>query len=164
MPTSEQRFKAGVTRALAKRDVTLSIQWLLPHSDTHRSVTCRVNTKCGKYAQNTELPKKTGTFEIRSDSNVQLAALRNRDLELQTTRHLVIMDQWNGQQRAVKCFTCLDFSKVSVFLGHPVQYCIRPIGIQQIQIVPIFVGFDGNLLDFSFKNEKLKKVFRTFLL
>jgi len=29
--------------------------------------------------------KKTGTFEMRSGSHVQLAALRNRDLELQTT-------------------------------------------------------------------------------
>ena len=28
--------------------------------------------------------KKTGTLEIRSGSHVQLAALRNRDLELQT--------------------------------------------------------------------------------
>jgi hypothetical protein len=30
-------------------------------------------------------PQKTGTFEMRSGSNVQLAALRTRDLELQTT-------------------------------------------------------------------------------
>jgi hypothetical protein len=30
-------------------------------------------------------PQKTGTFEMRSGSNVQLAALRNRNLELQTT-------------------------------------------------------------------------------
>jgi hypothetical protein len=29
--------------------------------------------------------KKTGSFEMRSGSHVQLAALRNRDLELQTT-------------------------------------------------------------------------------
>jgi len=29
--------------------------------------------------------QKTGTFEMRSGSHVQLAALRNRDLELQTT-------------------------------------------------------------------------------
>ena len=28
--------------------------------------------------------KRTGTFEMRSDNHVQLAALRNRDLELQT--------------------------------------------------------------------------------
>jgi len=29
--------------------------------------------------------QKTGTFEMRSGSHVQLAALRNRDLEPQTT-------------------------------------------------------------------------------
>jgi hypothetical protein len=29
--------------------------------------------------------QKKGTFEMRSGSHVQLAALRNRDLELQTT-------------------------------------------------------------------------------
>jgi len=29
--------------------------------------------------------KKKGTFEMRSGSHVNLAALRNRDLELQTT-------------------------------------------------------------------------------
>jgi hypothetical protein len=29
--------------------------------------------------------QKTGTFEMRSGSHVQLAAQRNRDLELQTT-------------------------------------------------------------------------------
>jgi len=33
----------------------------------------------------TEWHKRTGTFEMLSDSHVQLAALRNRDLELQTT-------------------------------------------------------------------------------
>jgi len=43
--------------------------------------------------------QKTGTFEMRSGSHVQLAALRNRDLELQTTSPFSIMDQWNGQQR-----------------------------------------------------------------
>jgi hypothetical protein len=31
------------------------------------------------------MTQKTGTFEMRSGSHVQLAALRNRDLELQTT-------------------------------------------------------------------------------
>jgi hypothetical protein len=31
------------------------------------------------------MTQKTGTFEMRSGSNVQLAALRNTDLELQTT-------------------------------------------------------------------------------
>jgi asparagine synthetase A len=36
---------------------------------------------------------------MHSGSHVQLEALRNRDLELQP-RHSLIMDQWNGQQRA----------------------------------------------------------------
>jgi hypothetical protein len=36
------------------------------------------------------LTQKTGTFEMRSGSHAQLAA----------PRHLVIMDQWNGQQHA----------------------------------------------------------------
>jgi hypothetical protein len=70
--------------------------------------------------------KKTGTFEMRSGSNVQFAALRNRDLELQPC-HLVIMDQWNGQQRAVaiKMFYIFGFFKSSRFLGHPVQIAYK---------------------------------------
>ena len=67
--------------------------------------------------------KKTGTFEMRSGSHVQFAALRNRDFELQTRHHFS-----NGQQRAfaIKMFyknnDSLDFffSKVPVFLCHPV--------------------------------------------
>jgi hypothetical protein len=45
--------------------------------------------------------KKTGTFEMRSGSHVQLAALRNRDLELQTispcTNH-------GSVERSTACF------------------------------------------------------------
>jgi hypothetical protein len=37
---------------------------------------------CGNIYRVTQ---KKGTFEMRSGSNVQLAALRNRDLKLQTT-------------------------------------------------------------------------------
>jgi hypothetical protein len=49
---------------------------------------------------------------MRSGSNVQLAALWNRNLELQT-----IMDQWNGQQCAVaiKVFYMFRFFKSSSF-------------------------------------------------
>jgi hypothetical protein len=55
--------------------------------------------------------QKTGTFEMRSGSHVQLAALRNRDLELQSTspfsnhgslerstaccRHKILLDFFN---------------------------------------------------------------------
>jgi hypothetical protein len=54
---------------------------------------------------------------MRSGSHVQLVALRNRDLELQTTSpfsNLVIMDQWNGQQSAVAIKFCWIFS---IFVG-----------------------------------------------
>jgi hypothetical protein len=56
--------------------------------------------------------KKTETFEMRSGSHVQLAALRNRQPRL-----LVIMDQWNGQQRAVtiKMFYMFGFLQCSCF-------------------------------------------------
>jgi hypothetical protein len=83
-------------------------------------------SKSAKY----KVTQKTVTFEMPSGNHVQLAALRNRDLELQP-RHLVIMDQWNGQQRAftIKMFYMLGFlqfllgfSRVSVFfLCHLVQ-------------------------------------------
>jgi hypothetical protein len=70
---------------------------------------------------------------MRSGSNVQLAALQNRDLELHTVlystvqystvqpHHLVIMDQWNGQQRAVtiKMIYMFGFFKSSRFVGSP---------------------------------------------
>jgi len=38
-----------------------------------------------RYYEHIEGDQKTGTFEMRSGSHVQLAALRNSDLELQTT-------------------------------------------------------------------------------
>jgi hypothetical protein len=47
---------------------------------------------------------------MRSGSHVQLAALWNGDLELQTTSPLVIMDHWNGQQHA---FTIIMFYKTN---------------------------------------------------
>jgi hypothetical protein len=37
------------------------------------------------YIHTHKVTQKRGTFEMRSGSHVQLAALRNRDLELQTT-------------------------------------------------------------------------------
>jgi hypothetical protein len=42
-------------------------------------------------------------------------------LSYRQPRHLVIMDQWNGQQRAVaiKKFYMFGFFKSSHFLGHP---------------------------------------------
>ena len=67
--------------------------------------------------------KKTGTFEMRSGSHVQLAALRNRDLELQTTSPF--SNHWSVE-RSTACFrhknvlVLLGFSKVPVFLCHPV--------------------------------------------
>ena len=43
------------------------------------------NTRGVKKKPLYKVTQKTGNFEMRSGSNVQLAALRNRDLELQTT-------------------------------------------------------------------------------
>jgi hypothetical protein len=55
---------------------------------------------------------------MRSGSNVQLAALRNRDIQLQTTS--AFSNHGSVERSTACCFTCLDFSKVHVFLGHPV--------------------------------------------
>jgi hypothetical protein len=75
---------------------------------------------------------------MRSGGHVQLAALRNRDLEIRQPCHLVIMDQWNGQQRAVaiKMFYMfgflqflLGFSKVPIFLYHLVYIYIYNFSI-----------------------------------
>ena len=45
--------------------------------------------------------KKTGTFEMRSGSHVQLAALRNRALELQTTSPF---SNHGSVERSTACF------------------------------------------------------------
>ena len=45
--------------------------------------------------------QKTGTFEMRSGSHVQLAALRNRDLELQTTSPF---SNHGSVERSTACF------------------------------------------------------------
>ena len=45
--------------------------------------------------------KKNGTFEMRSGSHVQLAALRNRDLELQTTSPF---SNHGSVERSTACF------------------------------------------------------------
>jgi hypothetical protein len=64
--------------------------------------------------------KKAGTFEMRSGSHVQLAALRNRDLELQTTSPF----SNNGSvERSTACCRhtflqfLLGFSKVHFFVS-----------------------------------------------
>ena len=66
---------------------------------------------------------KNGYFEMRSDSHVQLAALRNRDVELQTTspfnNHVMV------QFLSIIFFVgflqfLLGFSKVPFFLCLPV--------------------------------------------
>jgi hypothetical protein len=67
---------------------------------------------------NVQGDKKTGTFEMRSGSHVQLATLRNKDLELQTTSPVSTTDQWNGQQRAVAIHFfnfCWGFQKFPFF-------------------------------------------------
>jgi len=45
--------------------------------------------------------KKTGTFEMRSGRHIQLAALRNRDLELQTTSPF---SNHGSVERSTACF------------------------------------------------------------
>jgi hypothetical protein len=83
--------------------------------------------------------QKTGNFEMRSDSHVQLAALRNMDLSYRQPRHSVIMDQRNGKQRAfaIKMFyKNNDTSKVPDFLCNSVYHktCVcRVVG--QLKIV-----------------------------
>ena len=78
-----------------------------------------------------------GTFEMRSGSHVQLAALRNRDLELQTTlpfsNHIMV------QFLSVTFFVgflqfLLGFSKVPVFL------CL-PVFNNLIQYICVFLKF-----------------------
>ena len=55
--------------------------------------------------------KKTGTFEMRSGSHVQLAALRNRDFELQTTSPF---SNHGSVERSTACFR---HKNVLVLLG-----------------------------------------------
>ena len=55
--------------------------------------------------------KKTGTFEMRSGSHVQLAALRNRDLELQTT------SQVSNHGSVARSTACFRHKNVLVLLG-----------------------------------------------
>ena len=55
--------------------------------------------------------KKTGTFEMRSGSHVQLAALRNRDLELQTT------SPFSNHGSVEQLAACFRHKNVSVLLG-----------------------------------------------
>jgi hypothetical protein len=62
--------------------------------------------------------KKTGTFEMPSGSHVQLAALRNRDLELQTTSPF---SNHGSVERSTACFrrknglVLLGFQKFPLF-------------------------------------------------
>jgi len=53
------------------------------------------------HAQMYRMTQKTGTFEMRSGSHVQLAALRNRDLELQTTSPF---SNHGSVERSTACF------------------------------------------------------------
>ena len=68
----------------------------------------------------TEWHKKTGTFEMRSGSHVQLAALRNRDLELQTTSPF---SNHGSVERSTACFrhknvlVLLGFQKFPFFVS-----------------------------------------------
>ena len=55
--------------------------------------------------------KKTGTFEMRSGSHVQLAALRNRDLELQTT------SQFSNHGSVEGSTACFRHKNVLVLMG-----------------------------------------------
>ena len=69
-----------------------------------------------------KVTQKKGTFEMRSGSHVQLAALRNRDLELQTTSPF---SNHGSVERSTACFRhknvlqkkmiLLGFSKVPGF-------------------------------------------------
>ena len=52
--------------------------------------------------------QKTGPFEMRSGSHVQLAALRNMDLELQTTSPF---SNHGSVERSTACFTINMFYK-----------------------------------------------------
>ena len=55
--------------------------------------------------------KKTGTFEMRSGSHVQLAALRNRDVELQTT------SPFSNHRSVERSAACFRHKNVLVLLG-----------------------------------------------
>jgi len=55
--------------------------------------------------------KKTGTFEMPSGSHVQLAALRNRDLELQTT------SPFSNHESVERSIACFRHKNVLVLLG-----------------------------------------------
>jgi hypothetical protein len=72
-------------------------------------------------------PKETWTFEMRSGSNLSWQHCGTGTLSYRQPRHLVIMDQWNGQQRSVTItmFYMFGFFKSSRFLGHSVYVVMR---------------------------------------
>ena len=80
--------------------------------------------------------KKTGTSEIRSGSHVQLAALQNRDLELQTTslKRQVVMVQFLSIN---VCFWIssifVGFFKSSSFFVSLCILLIQPMKMEQIE-------------------------------
>jgi hypothetical protein len=60
--------------------------------------------------------KKKGNFEMRSGSHVQLAALRNRDLELQTTSPF---SNHGSLERSAACCRHKNVSRVWIFQKFP---------------------------------------------
>ena len=77
---------------------------------------------------------------MRSDSHVQLAALRNRDLELQTTSPF---SKHGSVERSTACFrhtnvlVLLGFQKFPFFFCHPV-YRPYPLGTGSVLAADIF--------------------------
>jgi hypothetical protein len=82
--------------------------------------------------------KKTGTFEMRSGSHVQLAALRNRDLDLQTTSPFsnhgsVERPSCNGSISVNKIFL-LDFYNFC-WVFQKIPFCCVTLYKQYLNIV-----------------------------
>ena len=89
---------------------------------------CRVNT--GRH-------KKTGTFEMRSGSHVQLAALRNRDTELQTTSPF---SNHGSVERSTACFRHKNVSVLLGFQKFPF-FCVTLYNIHDTQNVGSLPAF-----------------------
>jgi hypothetical protein len=98
---------------------TRSTQDWVPATTTHR----RQNPP-----SNNTWWQKTGTLEMRNGSHVQLAALRNRDLEQQTASPF--SNHWSVERSTSCCrhknvlhfwISSISISKVPVFLCHLVR-------------------------------------------
>jgi len=92
---------------------------------------------------NTGWHKKKGTFEMRSGSHVQLAALRNRDLELQTNFGLLSLKRQVIMVQFLSIFFFCWISSIFVGVFKSSRFFVSPC-------ITEYVGWRSNASDFYF--------------